>query len=328
MPVARRARYIPPQARLPETLMISEATLTSLRDLSAKLSHVDMGTSLDEWKKLSQSATDLSGAFLQEGDSEAQQVAHDISDIAATLAKGIIANPEAGVKAISSLINALKGLDGGSGIIESHRKQAVAEASLFFRDAKKEEALVKEATTFEDDDERREMIMAIEQRIDELEGDLVALHPPVTDSEEVRSIFRQFHTLKGEGAICGIKSVAEFCHGIETEIEEARSGNLVLTEELVSVLQELTNIIRPILAGESREEIGEELIQALMDELKSSVASAKKGGSAEAGAAEESGGGEESGGDENQEDKFKDFFTGFAPPPPHPRVNKQKKQVH
>ncbi|MDR1745521.1 MAG: chemotaxis protein CheW, partial [Planctomycetota bacterium] len=289
--------------------MISESTLTSLRQLSSGLSRVDMSTSLDEWEKIFQSATDLSGSFLQEGDSEAQQVAQDIADISATLAKGIIANPEAGVKAIRSLIDALKGLDGGSGIIESHRKQATAEAALFFRDAKKEEALVKEATTFEDDDERREMIMAIEQRVDELEGDLLALAPPVTDSEEVRSIFRQFHTLKGEGAICGIKPVAEFCHGIETEIEDARSGNLVLTHDIVSALEDLTDIIRPILAGQSREEIGESLIEELMNALKSSVANSKKSGGGAA--PEESGGGE-------GEDKFADFFTGFAPPPPHP----------
>ena len=286
--------------------MISESTLKRLRQIASALAKLDMASSLDEWKKISQQATDLSGSFLQDGDSDAQEVAQLLSDVATSLGKGIIANPEAGVKASKSLVRVLMDLDGAQGMVESHRKQAVAEGTLFFRDAQKEETLVKEATTFEDDDEQREMIMAIEQRVDELENDLLALNPPVTDSEEVRSIFRQFHTLKGEGAICGIKSVAEFCHGIETEIEDARSGTLVLTNEIVSVLQELTAIIRPILAGESREEIGEALIQDLMDELRNAVADAKEsgGGATPAGALEEDG-----------EDKFADFFSGFEPPP-------------
>ncbi|MCD8141386.1 MAG: chemotaxis protein CheW [Planctomycetaceae bacterium] len=283
--------------------MSTENTMKKLRQLSSDLVLVDPTSPLEEWAGIGKAAEDLAALFLQDGDGEAQEVATHIADVAKSMSKGIIANPEAGVKAIQSLIGVLQDLDGGPGIIESHRKQAIAEANLFFRDAKKKESRVSAATDFEDDDEQREMIMAIEQRIDELEGDLLALDPPVTDSEEVRAIFRQFHTLKGEGAICGIKSVAEFCHGIETEIEDARSGNLILTSEIVSVLQELTAIIRPILAGDSREEIGEDLIQALMDELRLAVSESKESG-APAPAQEE----------ENGEDKFADFFSGFAPP--------------
>ncbi len=291
--------------------MISEATLKKLRTLTSDLVLVGMTSANEEWRVIHEKADELSGAFLQDGDSDAQEVAGTIADIAKTLSKGIIANPEAGVKAIQSLSGVLQGLNGGSGIVESHRKQALAEAGLFFRDAKKEEARVKQATTFEDDDEQREMIMAIEQRIDELESALLALCPPVTESDEVRSIFRQFHTLKGEGAICGIKSVADFCHGIESEIEGARSGNLILTNGIVAALQELTAIARQILAGVSREDIGEDLIQSLMDELHTGVVEAQSGGNA---GAEEAAAGTE-GGEEDQ-DKFADFFSGFAPPPP------------
>ncbi len=291
--------------------MISEATLKKLRALASDLVLVGMTSANEEWRDIHDKADELSGIFLQDGDSDAQEVAGTIADIAKTLSKGIIANPEAGVKAIQSLSGVLQDLDGGPGIIESHRKQALAEASLFFRDAKKEEARVKQATTFEDDDEQREMIMAIEQRIDELENALLALNPPVTDADEVRAIFRQFHTLKGEGAICGIKSVADFCHGIESEIEGARSGNLVLTHEIVSALQELTAIARQILAGVSREDIGEDLIQSLMDELHQGVSEAQSG-AADANADAPA----EADGEGEGPDQFADFFSGFAPPPP------------
>ncbi len=232
--------------------MIDASTLKQLQKLSSDLVLVEATSPLEEWRAIAEAADALAQNFAQAGEQGAQELTQILGTVAGTLSKGIIATPGAGVKAIKSIIGVLQGLE-GSGIVESHRKQALAEAHLFFSDAKKEESRVKEATTFEDDDEQREMIMAIEQRVDELEADLLNLTPPVRDSEEVRSIFRQFHTLKGEGAICGIKSVADFCHGIETEIEDARSGNLVLTDEIVSVLQELTPIIRSILLGESRD---------------------------------------------------------------------------
>ncbi len=290
--------------------MTNAATLKKLRAFSSDLVLVDAASPLDEWRDIAGRAEEIAGLFLAEGDANAQELAQFMADIAKTLSKGIIATPEIGVKAIQSLSGVLQGLEDDSGIIESHRKQAVADANMFFRDAQKEASRVAEATTFEDDDEQREMIMAIEQRIDELEGDLVALNPPVTDSDEVRSIFRQFHTLKGEGAICGIKSVAEFCHGIETEIEDARSGNLILTTSIVSVLQELSAIIRPILAGETREEIGEDLIDSLMSELHEAVAQAHEEMANGGG-----GGGEEAAPEEEGVDKFADFFSGMEPPP-------------
>ncbi len=283
--------------------MIDTTTLKKLQQLSSDLVLVGVSSPLEEWRVIAESANDLAGDFLRQGEPDAQELAQLLGKVATSLSNGIIANPEAGVKAIQSLIGVLQGLETPAGMSESLRKQAHAEANLFFRDAKREESLNKAAASFDDDEEQREMIIAIEQRIDELETDLLNLSPPESDSETVRSIFRQFHTLKGEGAICGIKSVADFCHGIETEIEDARSGNLVLTEKIVSVLQELTAIIRPILAGDSREEIGEDLIQALMSELKQAVAESKEMGVPEP--TEE----------ENGEDKFADFFSAFEPPP-------------
>lgn len=283
--------------------MVNESTLKKLRKLSSDLVMADISSPLEEWREVADAADELAGEFLQAGETDAQELAQLLGAVASSLSNGIIANPESGVKAARSVIGVLQGIETPAGMAESLRKQAVAEVNLFFRDVKKEESRVKEESSFEDDEERREMLIAIEQRIDELEAGLLALNPPVTDADEVRGIFRQFHTLKGEGAICGIKSVAEFCHGIESEIEDARQGGLVLTSEIVSVLQELAAVLRPILGGESREEIGEDLIQSLMSELRADVAASKAAGVPVA--PEENAG----------EDKFADFFSGFAPPP-------------
>ncbi|MDR2392356.1 MAG: chemotaxis protein CheW, partial [Planctomycetota bacterium] len=292
--------------------MVTDSTLKKLRKLTSDLVMVDSSSPSEDWSGISETADSLIGDFLQAGESEAQELVQLLRDIALSLAKGIIANPGEGVKAIQSVIGVLQGMESPAGIPESLRKQALAEGKLFFSDVKKEESWVKEESAFQDDEEEREMTMAIESRIDELENDLITLNPPVSDTEQVRAIFRQFHTLKGEGAICGRKSVSEFCHGIETEIEDARSGNLILTAEIIAALQELSAIIRPILAGKSREEIGESLIQSLMDELRATVAEAKKMRESGMLPSTEDGAPASS---EGTEDQFADFFSGFVPPP-------------
>ncbi|GEM_PF-2469801 len=281
--------------------MSDEAALKILRKLTSDLVMIDAASAPEEWRDIADASDNLAGAFLANGESDAQEMSQLMGAVAGRLATGIIANPADGVKVVQNIISVLQGMETSAGMSESLRKQAHAEANLFLKDLKKEESFVNEASSF-DDDEQREMIIALEQRIDELEEDLMNLNPPETDPEIVRAIFRQYHTLKGEGAICGIKSVAEYCHGIETEIEGARHGQLVLTHDVVSALQSLTDLVRPILAGKSRADIGEDLIQSLMEELHEAVQNAQN----EAPQEQE---------EDNGEDKFADFFSGFEPPP-------------
>ncbi len=282
--------------------MLDEATLKLLHTLTSDLVMVDAASSSEEWRAIADASDKLAGNFLAAGESDAQEIAQLMGAVAGRMALGVLANPEAGVKVVQNLVSILQGAETPAGMQESLRKQAQAEAVLFLKDLKKEESFTNEATSV-DDEEQREMIIALEQRIDELEHDLMDLNPPERDPEIVRAIFRQYHTLKGEGAICGIKSVAEFCHSIETEIEDACYGKLVLTQDVVSALQSLTDIIRPILAGRSREDIGEDLIQSLLGELHKAVETAKS----DVQPVEEE--------EESQEDKFADFFSGFLPPP-------------
>ncbi len=282
--------------------MSDEAALKILRKLTSDLVMIAAASPPEEWRDIADASDNLAGAFLAGGESDAQEMAQLMGAVAGRLATGIIANPDDGVKVVQSIVSVLQGMENSAGMSESLRKQSHAEAILFLKDLKKEESFVNEASSV-DDDEQREMIIALEQRVDELEEDLMNLNPPESDTEIVRAIFRQYHTLKGEGAICGIKSVAEYCHGSETEIEDARHGKLILTHDVVSALQSLTDLVRPILAGKSRADIGEDLIQSLMEELHEAVENAK---TATPEREEE---------EDNGEDKFADFFSGFEPPP-------------
>ncbi|MDR0361749.1 MAG: chemotaxis protein CheW [Planctomycetota bacterium] len=283
--------------------MVDESVLTILRKLASDAVMLDAHSPAAEWRGIADRSDALAGELLAGGEGEAQDLALVMGAVAGRLAAGMVADPEAGLKVVQNIIGVLQGLESPAGLHESLRKQALAEATLFLKDLKKEETFVNEASLV-DDEEQREIIIALEQRIDELEEDLINVIPPESDAETVRAIFRQFHTLKGEGAISGIKSVADFCHGIETEIEDARHGKLTLTRDIVSALQSLTDIIRPILAGRTREEIGEDLVQSLMKELRDAVRASKELGSAPPPEPEDP-----------TEDKFVDFFAGFEPPP-------------
>ncbi|MDR1612761.1 MAG: chemotaxis protein CheW [Planctomycetota bacterium] len=284
--------------------MVDESILKILRKLATGTVMLDAHSPNAEWREIADGSDSLAGALLAAGEGEAQDLAQAMGVVAGRVASGTVANPEAGIKAVRNIVGVLQGLETPAGMRESLRKQALAEATLFLKDVKKEESFVN-AASFVDDEERREMIIALEQRVDDLDADLINVDPPEGDAEAVRSIFRQFHTLKGEGAICGIKSVAEFCHGIETEIEDARHGKLTLTHDVVSALQSLTGLIRPILAGKTRAEIGEDLVRSLMRELRDAVAASRDLGAA-APPSEST---------EPAADRFADFFAGFAPPP-------------
>ncbi|MDR3211084.1 MAG: chemotaxis protein CheW [Planctomycetota bacterium] len=275
-----------------------------LADLTTRLAKITDSSPASDWGGVSETANQLAGSLLAAGESDGQEMAEHLAALSSRFATGTIANLGAGARIVRNILGVLQGLKTPAGMPESLRRQASAEADLFLKDIQKEEKFTKSATSI-DDEEQREMMIALEQRIDELENDLMELTPPESDPERVRAIFRQYHTLKGEGAICGIKSVAEFCHGIESEIEEARQGNLILTAEVVSTLQALTDIIRPILNGKSREEIGAEMIDGLIADLHQAVANSKLEVI-------------DRPADQNNspaEDQFADFFSGMAPPP-------------
>jgi chemotaxis protein histidine kinase CheA len=59
------------------------------------------------------------------------------------------------------------------------------------------------------------------------------LSPGEPAEDAINELFRDFHTLKGSGAMFGFDAVADFTHHVETVLDQARDGNLPLSEPLV-----------------------------------------------------------------------------------------------
>lgn len=75
-----------------------------------------------------------------------------------------------------------------------------------------------------------------ELRLTQLGKLLLELEKAGDDTELVRSIFREIHTLKGSSAVAGLDEVSAIAHGLEELVDDVRAGRRVVTAELVDAL--------------------------------------------------------------------------------------------
>jgi two-component system chemotaxis sensor kinase CheA len=97
--------------------------------------------------------------------------------------------------------------------------------------------------------ESEEGLGLMEQSILELE-----LHPG--DSEAIQSIFRVVHTMKGNASLLEIEGLLAFTHTAEDLLDHLRSGNLSVTQEIITLLLEVVDALRQMVAaaGQGKDE--------------------------------------------------------------------------
>jgi len=85
--------------------------------------------------------------------------------------------------------------------------------------------------------------------INDLEQALLTLEKKPKDTEIIALVFRIMHSLKGGGGMFGFEEISTFTHNLETTYDEIRSGNLSVTEELLSItfssVDHLRNLLDP-----------------------------------------------------------------------------------
>ena len=80
-----------------------------------------------------------------------------------------------------------------------------------------------------------------------LEGTLLDLGQRPQDKELVDTAFRALHTIKGSGAMFGFDKVATFTHEFETAFDRVRKGEIVPTQELITVALAAKDYIRALI---------------------------------------------------------------------------------
>src|SRR5579872_2307508 len=66
-------------------------------------------------------------------------------------------------------------------------------------------------------------------------------------AETVNRLFRDFHTLKGSGAMCGLDEVAGFTHHVESLLDRVREGAIPVSESLSELILKAVDHIKVLL---------------------------------------------------------------------------------
>src|SRR6056297_1659509 len=94
-----------------------------------------------------------------------------------------------------------------------------------------------------------------------------------TDQEQVHSLFRLFHTLKGNSNMVGEEEINALTHALESEYDQVRTGKRALDEDLLQLTFEVIDTLTAVAQeGNSQDYI--QPMQAKAQELKTISASA------------------------------------------------------
>jgi two-component system, chemotaxis family, sensor kinase CheA len=104
--------------------------------------------------------------------------------------------------------------------------------------------------------------------LDAMESGLLRLDQPDDDGDNINTIFRAAHSIKGGSATFGFDEVAGFTHGIETLLDEMRNGKRTINAQGVQVLLQCCDCLREMMtAAEAGESADAARVQHLNTEL-------------------------------------------------------------
>ncbi len=83
--------------------------------------------------------------------------------------------------------------------------------------------------------------------LDIMEKHLLAIDPASIDLEEINTIFRAAHSIKGGAGTFGFMQISDFTHVVETLLDEVRAGNRGLSPEDVNLLLQSVDCLRGML---------------------------------------------------------------------------------
>jgi two-component system chemotaxis sensor kinase CheA len=103
--------------------------------------------------------------------------------------------------------------------------------------------------------------------ITEIEQILLELELTPDNNNHIESIFRGLHTLKGGGSMFGFNKLSEFTHHIETVYDLVRSGEIVLSQRIISLTFNAVDIFKKLLVTD------EDILQTVSEQCNEIVAS-------------------------------------------------------
>ncbi|MDO6578183.1 chemotaxis protein CheW [Alteromonas stellipolaris] len=88
-----------------------------------------------------------------------------------------------------------------------------------------------------------------DEHLDDMEQLLISLDVDSPDSEELNSIFRAAHSIKGGSGIFGFNALMNLTHVMENLLDKARNQELSVTTNIVNLLLETLDVLKATLAA-------------------------------------------------------------------------------
>ncbi|MBQ3671761.1 MAG: chemotaxis protein CheA [Treponema sp.] len=87
----------------------------------------------------------------------------------------------------------------------------------------------------------------VNELLDNLEEQLLALSSNPGDGETIAAVFRAMHTIKGSSAMFGFNEISSFTHEAESAMDQVRNGIIPVTPELIDLMLKARDHIRNLL---------------------------------------------------------------------------------
>jgi len=127
------------------------------------------------------------------------------------------------------------------------------------------------------------------EHLDKAERILLNLSVEEFDQEQINSIFRYVHSIKGGSNVFGFNNLTEVSHSMESVLDKVREGTLPLQNEMINLFLQALDLLKTLLDGYKKGvEVDPEAISDMSNRLKAlaseepSKEMLKEGGSIEA----------------------------------------------
>ena len=92
------------------------------------------------------------------------------------------------------------------------------------------------------------------EALDTMEAALLKLNSGSADKDQINTIFRVAHSIKGGSATFGFTEIASFTHTLETLFDELRSGKMQVTRSISDLLLKSVDVMREMLRAVQHKE--------------------------------------------------------------------------
>ena len=118
---------------------------------------------------------------------------------------------------------------------------------------------------------KNEFISEARDHLDSLNKDLVVLEKDPNNDEVIHSLFRSFHTLKGNAAAMGYTKFSELAHSLEDALSKIKDKELTLTSDFMSIIFEGCDALEDGLQKISQDTPEDITVEHIISEVKAAI---------------------------------------------------------